>query len=181
MVLDFGIVMLYVQKILLPEEKIASVLHLHWIIFIPGISLTMFGGFFGFFSYDIMNAALGDETGQVVGRVFAGVCMVAALLGLFLSSAAFIRQMSTELVITNRRIIAKYGFIARTTFEIMLNRVTGVSFEQTIPGRIFDFGTVLVYGAGGNVSPFDGIAHPERFQRALMRAMGKISQDNRLF
>ncbi|MCL2473569.1 MAG: PH domain-containing protein, partial [Alphaproteobacteria bacterium] len=97
------------------------------------------------------------------------------------TSAAFVRQMSTELVITNKRIIAKYGFIARTTFEIMLNRITGVNFDQTVLGRMFDFGTILVYGAGGNVSPFNGIAHPEKFQRALMRVMGKISQDNRLF
>ncbi|MCL2505241.1 MAG: PH domain-containing protein [Alphaproteobacteria bacterium] len=173
--------MLYIQQILLPEEKIMSVLRLHWIIFLPGVLLTLFGGIFGFFSYEIMEALLGVEVGKVVGRLFAGLCMIIAILGLFLSSAAFVRQMSTELVITNKRIIAKYGFIARTTFEIMLNRITGVNFDQTVLGRMFDFGTILVYGAGGNVSPFNGIAHPEKFQRALMRVMGKISQDNRLF
>ena len=173
--------MLYIQQILLPEEKIMSVLRLHWIIFLPGTLLTLFGGIFGFFSYDLAGALLGEEAGQVVGKLFAGLCMIAAILGLLLSSAALLRQVSTELVITNRRIIAKYGFISRTTFEIMLNRITGVNFDQTILGRILDFGTILVYGAGGNVSPFNGIAHPERFQRALMRVMGKVSRNNQLF
>jgi uncharacterized membrane protein YdbT with pleckstrin-like domain len=79
-----------------------------------------------------------------------------------------VRQSSTELAITNRRLIAKYGFISRATFEIMINRVTGVNFDQTVMGRILGYGTILVHGAGGDISPFDVVANPQLFQRALM-------------
>ena len=50
----------------------------------------------------------------------------------------------------------------------MIGRVTGVNFDQTVVGRMMGYGTILVHGVGGDVSPFDGMANPQLFQRALM-------------
>jgi len=47
----------------------------------------------------------------------------------------------------------------------------GRQFRSTITGRILGYGTVLVHGAGGDISPFDVVANPQLFQRALMDAV----------
>ena len=139
--------------------------------------MTVVGGFVGFFSYDIVGLVLGGKLAPLLGRIIAGGALVSSLAGLGLLIGALVRQSATELAITNRRLIAKYGFISRSTFEIMVNRVTGVNFDQTIGGRILGYGTILVHGAGGDVSPFDIVANPQLFQRALMDVVEHGSRD----
>ncbi|MFA4995057.1 MAG: PH domain-containing protein [Bdellovibrionales bacterium] len=160
--------MSYLSKALLPHEEILYVATLHWIIFVPGMLLAAFGGLAGAYCYEIVGSVLGETYVSSIGRVLAGISMLFALTGFVLLLGAVVRQSSTELAITNKRLIAKYGFISRATFEIMINRVTGVNFEQTIMGRVFGYGTVLVHGTGGDVSPFDGVSNPQGFQHALM-------------
>jgi len=160
--------MTYLSKMLLPDERIVYIATLHWVIFIPGMCLTALGGFIGFYSYALIGFIMGQSMAQVFGRVLAGAAFILALVGLGLLIGALVRQSSTELAITNRRLIAKYGFISRSTFEIMINRVTGANFDQTIMGRLLGFGTILVHGAGGDISPFDVVTNPQLFQRALM-------------
>ncbi len=163
--------MSYLTKMLLPDERIVHIATLHWIIFVPGMALTAVGGIGGLYSYDIVGFLLGSNIAPLLGRIVAGISLVFALAGLGLLMGALVRQSSTELAITNRRLIAKYGFISRSTFEILINRVTGVNFDQTITGRLLGYGTVLVHGAGGDISPFDGVTNPQLFQRALMDAL----------
>lgn len=160
--------MSYLSKMLLPDERVVHIATLHWVIFIPGMLLTLVGGIVGFFSYNLAGLVLGPSLVPIVGRVVAGGALVCALAGLGLLLGALVRQSATELAITNKRLIAKYGFISRATFEIMINRVTGVNFDQSIMGRILGYGTILVHGAGGDISPFDVVTNPQLFQRALM-------------
>jgi len=163
--------MTYLNKMLLPDERILHIATLHWIIFVPGLMLTAIGGIGGFYSYEIVGRLLGPSVVPLLGRIVSGIAFVCALAGFGLLIGALVRQSSTELAITNRRLIAKYGFISRSTFEIMTNRVTGVNFDQTITGRLLGYGTILVHGAGGDISPFDGVTNPQLFQRALMDAV----------
>jgi uncharacterized membrane protein YdbT with pleckstrin-like domain len=160
--------MTYLQKMLMPDERVVYIAVLHWIIFVPGMVMTAIGGVAGFYSYDVVALVAGPHMVPLLGRIVAGVAFVFALAGLGLLVGAIVRQSATEMAITNRRLIAKYGFISRSTFEIMINRVTGVNFEQTILGRILGYGTILVHGAGGDISPVDVVSNPQLFQRALM-------------
>ena len=160
--------MSYVSKLLLPDEKIVHIATLHWIIFVPGLIFTILGGTTAFLSHDLADFLPIASLAAVSQRIVAGIGLILSLAGLGLLLGATIRQSATELVITNCRLIAKYGFISRATFEILINRVTGVNFDQTITGRMLGYGTVLVHGAGGDISPFDGVSNPQTFQRALM-------------
>ena len=161
--------MSYLQKQLMPDEKIIHIATLHWIIFLPGMLFTGLGLFCSFFGYSVASFIMGStQMAAIFGKIITGGCLVCALAGLILLIGSTIRQSTTELAITNRRLIAKYGMISRSTFEIMINRVTGVNFDQTIMGRMLGYGTVLVHGAGGDISPFDVLANPQLFQRALM-------------
>ncbi|MDD4616806.1 MAG: PH domain-containing protein [Alphaproteobacteria bacterium] len=161
----------YVKKMLLPDERLLYLATLHWVIFLPGLVLSVIAGLAGFFSYHIAGFIASDAMAPTLGKALAGASMFFSIIGFGLLIAAMVRQSATELAITNRRLIAKYGFVARNTFEIMVNRVTGANFDQTVMGRILGYGTIIVHGAGGDTSPFDLVANPHHFHHALMRVL----------
>ena len=55
---------------------------------------------------------------------------------------------TTEIAVTNRRLIYKRGWIARRTEEINLRRIEEVNLKQGVLGRIFGWGRLRVHGTG---------------------------------
>jgi len=86
-----------------------------------------------------------------------------ALFSLWLSP--IIRQMTSEFVITNKRVIMKTGFISRKTFEMNLQKIESVNVDQSFWGRLMGFGTVSIIGTGGSRESFADIANPLLFRR----------------
>lgn len=100
-----------------------------------------------------------------------GVLLLPALgLGLVFLIQAYIRYKTTELAITSKRVIVKVGFIRRNTVEINLAKVESVQVDQDILGRLFDFGTLIIGGAGDPQAPIRGISSPMDFRKAFMEA-----------
>lgn len=102
--------------------------------------------------------------------VSVGILTLPAMgFGLILLLAAFIIYKSTELAITNKRIIAKYGFIMRDTVELPLKRVESIQVRQGIFGRIFGYGTVIVAGAGNPQAKIKNVRNPLAFRAVFNR------------
>lgn len=58
----------------------------------------------------------------------------------------------TENGVTNKRIIHKHGIISRVTDEIRLSAIESIQIKQSLIGRIFGYGDIIVAGRGhGNV------------------------------
>ena len=89
-------------------------------------------------------------------------------LGLLFWAAAAIRYFTTELAITNKRVIAKFGLISRSTIEINLQKIESIQVDQGILGRIFNFGSIVVSGAGNPQAPIPGISSPLEFRRSFI-------------
>ena len=104
------------------------------------------------------------------GHVVLGIVLLVVLVGLIFLAIAWIRIHSTELAITNKRVIAKFGFIKRDTVEINLSKVEAVRVEQTFWGRMLNYGTILMTGTGGSIEPIPNIADPLVFRRKFMEA-----------
>jgi uncharacterized membrane protein YdbT with pleckstrin-like domain len=102
--------------------------------------------------------------------IFVGLVTLVIVVGLFLLVAAWIRMKSTEIAITNKRVIAKFGFIRRSTVEINLDKVEALRVEQGFWGRMLNYGTILMSGAGTSVAPMRDIADPLVFRRKFMEA-----------
>lgn len=102
--------------------------------------------------------------------ILAGVATLVVVVGVFLLLAAWIRMKSTEIAITNKRVIAKFGFIRRSTVEINLEKVEALKVEQGFWGRMLNYGTILMSGAGTSVAPMRDIADPLVFRRKFMEA-----------
>jgi len=114
--------MRYVERTLLPHERIVHSGTLHWIMFIPGLMCVLCAlaaGIFAAFHFGAPSAI----PFFIIG--FGGVPT-----GLFLLIAAWVRRVTTELAVTDQRVIIKVGLILRKTIEMNLAKiekgVTGV-------------------------------------------------------
>ena len=90
------------------------------------------------------------------------------IIGLFLLVKRFIYVRFTELYITQKFTIAKYGLIRRETIEMLNDKVDSIRVNQSILGRILNYGNIIVVGAGGSSSPIRFIAEPLEFRRQLL-------------
>ena len=97
------------------------------------------------------------------------------LLGFFLVFSAISRKISTELAVTTHRAIGKQGILRRHATDLMLDKVQNVTIDQSIFGRIFNYGTVRVTTAGESTN-FVGIAQPAVFKAAVTNQMEAYSQ-----
>jgi uncharacterized membrane protein YdbT with pleckstrin-like domain len=88
-------------------------------------------------------------------------------LGLLLWLTAVARYFTTEMAITNKRVIAKFGFISRRTVEINLQRIESIQIHQGLLGRLFNYGSIIVSGAGNPQAPIPGISDPLGFRRSF--------------
>jgi len=107
------------------------------------------------------------------GLVLLGILTLIIVVGLIFLAWAWVRVRSTEVAITNRRVIAKFGFIKRHTVEINLDKVEALRVEQGFWGRLLNYGTIYVSGAGTSVAPFLDIADPLVFRRKFTEATSR--------
>src|ERR1700733_1314097 len=147
--------MSYVDKVLQPGEIVLGRTRLHWFIYVrPLVAIV------------VAIAPLG-ESPAVASNIRPFVQFAAAalfLVALWHLFFAWIRRLSTELAVTNRRVIHKAGFFSRSTQEMNRDKVESVDVQQSLAGRIFGYGTVFVRGVGSTWEPFANIADPLAFR-----------------
>jgi uncharacterized membrane protein YdbT with pleckstrin-like domain len=150
--------MSYVQKILEPGESVTHVTRTHWLVYLPAIFLLLLG---------IVVLA----SSSYVSADFAAVPKIAGAMLIMLAAIswlpAFIRRWTTELAVTNRRIVFKSGLFRRHTMEMNMSKVESVDVDQSVMGRILDYGTVTIRGTGGGIEPMRNIANPIAFRNRV--------------
>jgi len=153
--------MSYVDKILQPDEVLRGRTRLHWFIYLPAL------------------ATMAVALAVLIAGSFAAVDLrpyvqiAAALLGVIglgRFCSAWLRRLSTELAVTDRRVIHKTGIFSRRTQEMNLDKVESVDVRQSLAGRVFGYGTVLVRGVGSSWEPFAHIANPLGFRSNITAA-----------
>ena len=89
-------------------------------------------------------------------------------IGLLFWLSAFIRYKTTELAVTNKRVIAKFGLLRRDTIELSHSGVESLQVSQTIIDRILNAGTIIIQGTGGSKTPIPTISNPLKFRREFL-------------
>jgi uncharacterized membrane protein YdbT with pleckstrin-like domain len=100
-----------------------------------------------------------------------GVALALGAAGLGYGLSAYIRHISTEVALTNKRLVSKTGFLSRNTSEINLTKVEGLQVQQSGLGIMFKFGTITFSGTGTAHAPLVGLRDPSGFRRAFMEAL----------
>jgi uncharacterized membrane protein YdbT with pleckstrin-like domain len=149
----------YVERVLQPDETVLEVTHIHWwFVWRRAVLLLVLAV--------VLAAFALSESGDTQTGLFAAAA-VAIALGLLLAVGPAITRATTELAVTNRRVIHKRGLIQRHTIEISRNQVESVDVDQSVLGRIMNFGDIVVHGTGTTPEPFRFIADPLRFRSAI--------------
>jgi len=148
----------YVNSVLQPGEAVKVIGRLHWVNYLKAFLMAAIAAVL--LLYGRQEATAGERTAMFIGWLSL-VLAVAMLLG-----AWFTRQM-TELSVTNHRVIYKTGFIRRHTVEMNMDKVETVNVDQSILGRIMDYGTIHVLGTGQGIEGLSRIAHPLAVRNAI--------------
>jgi uncharacterized membrane protein YdbT with pleckstrin-like domain len=107
------------------------------------------------------------STSGAVNDIVWGVGLVCLAVGLVAVFRAWFRRWTTEIAVTDRRIIFKRGFIRRFTIEMHMDKVESVDVDQSVLGRIFDYGDVVVRGTGTGFEPLHMIEAPIKLRNAV--------------
>jgi len=109
------------------------------------------------------------------GKTLLGIVLLPVFgIGLIFLVWVYVIYRTTEIAITNKRIIAKFGFISRSTIEINLPKVESVQVDQGVMGRMLDYGTIIVAGAGTPNLSIPGAAEPLEFRKHFMEATDRL-------
>ena len=127
---------------------------IHWIVLCPGLLLLLVA---------VAGVVVAPSFAVNQQVVMIGVGAV-ALIGLLSLIGAWFRRWTTELAVTDRRIVYKRGFIRRHTMEMNMDKVESVDVDQSILGRMLDFGDITVRGTGAGIEPLKGIDSPIAFR-----------------
>jgi uncharacterized membrane protein YdbT with pleckstrin-like domain len=90
-------------------------------------------------------ATLG-AVGVAAGGPFAAVGSAFLVGAAFLATAAVWRWDRTRVVLTTEKLFVVHGILRRRAAAVRLGRVGAVEVEQTLPGRLLGYGTIVAGG-----------------------------------
>jgi len=99
-----------------------------------------------------------------------GLAAAALGIALIFALARYVSFRSSEFAVTDQRVIIKLGVFRRRLLEQQRSKVEAIAVNQSIPGRLFGFGDIVVTGTGGTKEPFERIGAPMEFARAVQTA-----------
>ena len=149
----------YIDEILQPGEKLLYSTTVHWIIYLRGL-----------FALAVALAAVVYATSvdNSAGKIaLLGLAIFCALYGVVDLVRAWFRRWTTEFDVTDRRVVHKSGFIERRTIEMNMDKIESIDVNQTLLGRIFDYGEVVISGVGESWDPIFMIGSPLKFRNHI--------------
>ena len=149
----------YIDDILQPGEKLLYSTNLHWVFYLPGLV-----GWAASIALLVGSRMVTPDSLVLVCLALSGV---AALVAFYLSFRAWFKRWTTETDVTSLRVVHKEGFIKRRTVEMSLDKVESVDVNQSILGRILNYGDVTIRGVGEGVEKIKIIASPLAFRNFI--------------
>lgn len=145
--------MSYVDSNLMPGETVKWRTQLHKIMFVAPSILAIGVAIVGFWLFY-----------KGFDAIYTGLSVIIALIILL---PTCIKYTTSEFAVTNKRVIVKIGFIQRQTMETLLQKIEAISVDQTVLGRMLNYGTISIIGTGGTKESFVNIANPLDFRRSI--------------
>ena len=151
--------MTYIDKNLVPDERILFRTKKHLIIFFFPVVLLIFSAYAT--SYMQGNALL------------IKVQWAPWLITLLFWAHTWLEYQTSDFAVTNKRVIMREGFFNRHMAEMRLSTISQVNIDQGILGQMLNFGTISI-NAFGATDAFTMLARPNEFQRAVNEQLDKL-------
>jgi uncharacterized membrane protein YdbT with pleckstrin-like domain len=149
----------YIDQILQPGEKVLYSTNAHWVFYWPAILAWIV-------ALVLLALSRATTTDGIILLCLSAAAVV-AIAALYWTVTAWFHRWTTETDVTNLRVVHKTGFIRRRTFEISLDKVESVDVNQSILGRILNYGEVTILGVGEGKTTISTIASPLVFRNFI--------------
>lgn len=176
----------YIRQSLGEDEELVHVAHFHWlytvgaifnIVFGAGLAIAIIVGAImvepilpSFLQFDVPPDASWLDNVRAVHPGVKILAFLVLVMGLFRYAQMMIIKATTEIAITNKRLVYKRGLVARYVGEMNIDRIEGVNVLQGVMGRIFNYGRLMVRGMGVGEVVLPPIEDPIKFRRAIEKA-----------
>lgn len=179
----------YIYSALVPGEKVLYQATIHWLFYLDlgALFLIILSSYLLINHPSFLNAEDSPFISVWVPPLFSKELVDISVweigltslfcIGLLILAEVFIAKQTTELVVTSKRVVAKFGFLTRTIIELKLRRFESITVEQSILGRIFNYGTLTITGMGGVKTTVPSIMAPLRFKRVLWQVLDYVFQE----
>ncbi|HXO77203.1 MAG TPA: PH domain-containing protein [Puia sp.] len=115
----------------------------------------------------------------LVGSYFIGFIehygWIAAVLGLLYLLIRYANWNANIWVVTNFRVIDEVGLLSHFAKESPLDKINNVSYKQTVMGRIFSYGDVVIQTAAEvGATTYIDVNNPRRLQETIVLAQSEL-------
>ena len=161
----------YLEQLLGDDEQILFVTRRHWLVLVGEI-----------LSESVLTIALLVLISLVLALwppavPWAALGYLLLLLPILSLGRDVAVWMNHKFVVTNRRILHVEGVLDKDITDSSLEKVNDVKLEQSLWGRMLDFGNVEILTASElGVNKFNQIAGPIAFKTAMLNAKNRLDQ-----
>jgi len=149
----------YVERHLLPGERVLYKTRLHWVLFAKPVLVVLAGAILA----GLLRQVQDPPWLWMIGGALA-------LVGLIWSFVHYVEVMTSEFAVTTSRLIFKVGLISRYTTELLLSKVESIGVQQGLVGRVLSYGDLTVTGTGGAREVFRRVRDPIGFRNHVQQA-----------
>lgn len=149
----------YVERHLLPGERVLYKTRLHWVLFAKPVLVVLAGAILAVLLRQVQDPPWLWMIGGAL-----------ALVGLLWSFVHYVEVMTSEFAVTTSRLIFKVGLISRYTTELLLSKVESIGVQQGLVGRVLNYGDLTVTGTGGAREVFRRVRDPIGFRNHVQQA-----------
>ena len=105
------------------------------------------------------------------GFALIGIGGIVLLVGCGRLVRTMVHRSTTDMVITNRRVLSRVGVLRKESEEMFLGKIESVEVQQNLWARLMNYGTIEVNGSGEGELLFPNVQSPHDFRKACMGAV----------
>lgn len=163
--------MAYVDKLLATEERIVLQARRHPLFMVLNSGPYLLGALLLWLAALLVIVFVPDVRGVPIDVILALIIFAASLVPLAIGVYRIAHWVKEQYLVTNYRIIQIEGLVNRRVYDSALEKVNDVILDQSLFGRIFDYGTInIVTGSDAAINDIAGVVKPYEFKRALLEA-----------
>ena len=99
----------------------------------------------------------------IFGILFCWLLLIPTIVAI----SKTVKLKTTEYLITDKRVMEKYGWISTHTDEMPLSKLENITVNYSFWGKIFNYGTIRFQGANRNNVVFSHIKNAERVKQQI--------------
>lgn len=183
----------YIEANLLKDERVIASIKHSWVGMVKIIISTLLCIIIGILIFNlpqIFNSSFNNpkgnysSSGNSISAIFFIIGALLFLIGLWILFKGINEIRCAQLVVTNKRLLGRRGFIRKRTTDILLNKVDSINAENGLLGAIFHYGTIEIFSPGAKM--FSGrmrysfISNTIEFRKAVLYTIEKVKREEQI-